>query len=291
MGLSGGRSTVDRMSHALKLSFRSLRPAAAALAAVLSMSAFAQSVPVDLHDLFGLGTWTLVSVTFGDNEADVETAQDTAFSVNVDGRLAGSVGCNQIVAAAELKPDGGVSFGPVISTLMACPEPAMSLERTFVSALEAVESFVREAGTVTLTGEGAEVVFAQAATGAAGEDDGGAPTGPDAAGFEAFNAAVAAAGQSGAEWVLDPLRVALAFVELQGAQSTVIEQMLAEPEGSEVATVSVEEHGLLDDSVEGVRQVVTLARADDGWLVVDVLVTWFCRRGQKAEVVSPARCT
>lgn len=274
------------MSHALKLSFRSLRPAAAALAAVLSMSAFAQSVPVDLHDLFGSGTWTLVSVTFGDNEADVETAQDTAFSVNVDGRLAGSVGCNQIVAAAELKPDGGVSFGPVISTLMACPEPAMSLERTFVSALEAVESFVREAGTVTLTGEGAEVVFAQAAAGAVGAD-----TGTDAAAFEAFNAAVAAAGRAGAPWVHDPLRVALAFVELHGAQSTVIEQMLAEPEGSEVATVSVEEHGLLDDSVEGVRQVVTLARADDGWLVVDVLVTWFCRRGQTAEVVSPARCT
>ncbi|HZW99243.1 MAG TPA: META domain-containing protein [Trueperaceae bacterium] len=277
------------MSPSRKVPFQSLKTTAVALTALLASPAWAQSEPMALPDLFGKETWSLVSVTFEGVEAPVRAGQDTAFSVNVDGSLAGSVGCNQIVATAELEPGGAVSFGPVTSTLMACPDPAMSLERTFVAALEAVESYVREGGTVTLTGADAEVVFTQVTPGPAGEEE-GAATGVDEAALQSFNAAIAAAGNAGAPWVHDPLRVALAFVELHGARSTVIEQELPEPEGSAEATVSVEEHGLLDDSIEGVRQVVTLQRSDDGWRVVDVLVTWFCRRGPEAEVVAPARC-
>ena len=278
------------MSPSRNLPFRPLKTTAVALTALLALPAWAQSEPMALHDLFGSGTWSLVSVTFEGVEAPVSAAQDTGFTVNLDGSLAGSVGCNQIVATAELKPGGAVSFGPVTSTLMACPDPAMSLERTFVAALEAVESYVREGGTVTLTGADAEVVLTQVPLGPAGEEEEGAATGVDEAALQSFNAAIAAAGNAGAPWVHDPLRVALAYVELHGAQSTVIEQELPEPEGSAEATVSVEEHGLLDDSIEGVRQVVTLRRSDDGWRVVDVLVTWFCRRGAEAEVVAPARC-
>lgn len=277
------------MSCARKVSFGLIRCVAAALTSLLGMTAAAQSEPKTLQDLFGSEAWSLVSVTFDGEELSVGAAQDAVFSVNVDGRLAGSVGCNQLIATADLEAGGGVSFGPVTSTLMACPEPAMSLERTLVAALEAVESYGREAGTVTLTGPRAEVVFAQVAPGAAGEDE-RAVSGVDADALESFNNAVAAAGRAGAPWVHDPLRVALAFVELHGAQSTVIELRLLAPEGSTEATVSVEEHGLLDDAIEGVRQVVTLERREDGWMIADILVTWFCRRGSAAEVVSPARC-
>lgn len=278
------------MSPARKARSRLIGSSGAVLAALLVMTALAQSGPIALHDLFGTGTWTVASVTFEGEDASVGAGQESVFVINVDGHLAGSVGCNQMIAMAELEPGGAVSIGPVTSTLMACPEPAMSLERSFVAALEAVESFSREAGTVTLSGPGAEVVFVQVDTGAPGEDEEGAAGGVDVAAFDSFNSAVVAAGRAGAAWVHDPLRVAMAFAELHGGQSTLIQQDLPMAEGSEEATVSIEERGLLDDSIEGVSQVVTLERSDYGWVVVDALVTWFCRRGPQPAVVSPARC-
>ena len=58
-------------------------------------------------------------------------------------RISGHAGCNRYFAA--LVPAGDrptdLSFGPIGATRMACPEPALSLERRYLDALGAVDGF------------------------------------------------------------------------------------------------------------------------------------------------------
>jgi len=60
----------------------------------------------------------------------------------VDGRFAGSSGCNNYfctVAAGDAP--GALVVGPPAGTRMACPEPAMGVEDRFLQRLGAVKSF------------------------------------------------------------------------------------------------------------------------------------------------------
>jgi len=132
---------------------------AALLVLALLSPALAAGDTVTLEDLFGSGRWRLVSVTFGGTTTTLEPGAGAEFLVNEVGRLAGSVGCNQLIAAAELTPDGEARFEPIASTLMACPDPAMSRERAFVQALEAVERYEATEAQVRFTGPDVEVVF------------------------------------------------------------------------------------------------------------------------------------
>jgi heat shock protein HslJ len=52
------------------------------------------------------------------------------------GQLRGHAGCNRFSGSFELK-DGSLQVGPLRSTRMACPEPAMSFEMSFMEALQA----------------------------------------------------------------------------------------------------------------------------------------------------------
>lgn len=125
---------------------------------LLASVARGQEATGDLESLFGTSPWRLVMMTV-DGE-DHEVPADTGvFSLNLQGRMAGSVGCNQMVFGGELEPAGAATFGPVTATLMACPEPAMSLERAFVGALEAVEAYEAWEGAITLTGPDTRLVF------------------------------------------------------------------------------------------------------------------------------------
>jgi heat shock protein HslJ len=52
-------------------------------------------------------------------------------------RVAGSSGCNRFTGA--WKQDGTkLTLGPLASTMMACPPPAMAVERKFLGVLQAV---------------------------------------------------------------------------------------------------------------------------------------------------------
>ena len=51
------------------------------------------------------------------------------------GQLRGHAGCNRFSGSYELK-DSSLQIGPLQSTRMACPEPAMSFEISFMEALQ-----------------------------------------------------------------------------------------------------------------------------------------------------------
>ncbi len=67
------------------------------------------------------------------------------------GKFVGSAGCNRYVATAtEGGMPGEVSVGPVASTKMACPEPAMAVESRFLDQLGRVKRFGFLAGQMAL---------------------------------------------------------------------------------------------------------------------------------------------
>ncbi|WP_405797415.1 META domain-containing protein [Streptomyces sp. NBC_01506] len=53
-----------------------------------------------------------------------------------DGTVSGSLGCNSFSATAKTTADSTITFGPLRSTKKLCPEPAMSVERKLMKALE-----------------------------------------------------------------------------------------------------------------------------------------------------------
>src|SRR5690606_16483641 len=108
------------------------RVAAAILALSLSAPAVAAGDTVTLDDLFGADRWRLVSVTYAGETIAFAPDAGAEFVVSELGQLAGTAGCNRLVGTAALGTDGQARFHPVASTLMACPEPAMSHERAFV---------------------------------------------------------------------------------------------------------------------------------------------------------------
>jgi heat shock protein HslJ len=96
--------------------------------------------------------------------ADPATADPTPVPTDVvvtllleDGTVTGTGGCNGYSASYVL--DGSsLTFGPAVSTKMACPEPAMSVENAFFSQLGGVTGWSSDGGSVTLFGaDGAEL--------------------------------------------------------------------------------------------------------------------------------------
>jgi heat shock protein HslJ len=68
-------------------------------------------------------------------EMRLEDASEMFVQFEVDGQVRGHGGCNRFFGSYELE-DGSVQTGPLGSTRMACPEPAMSFEISFLEALQ-----------------------------------------------------------------------------------------------------------------------------------------------------------
>lgn len=78
------------------------------------------------------------------------------------GRVAGSSGCNRIVGGFSLTGEG-LHFGPMASTMMACPDPLMEQERRMLDALEQVVAFdMDKSGALRLLGEDHSTVLIEA---------------------------------------------------------------------------------------------------------------------------------
>ena len=67
-------------------------------------------------------------------EMKLEEASEMFIQFEEDGQVRGNGGCNRFFGSYELE-DGSVQIGPLGSTRMACPEPAMSFEISFMEAL------------------------------------------------------------------------------------------------------------------------------------------------------------
>jgi heat shock protein HslJ len=57
-----------------------------------------------------------------------------------DGKVYGDSGCNRFTGTYKVKGDH-LTIGPLASTMMACPEPQMSAEATFLTRLQAAVAY------------------------------------------------------------------------------------------------------------------------------------------------------
>ena len=92
-----------------------------------------------------LREWTLNSL----NPADFTITAQFA-----DGTISGSSGVNAYSGPVKLGPGAAFSAGPLASTLMAGPEPAMRAESAYSTLLGQAKSFKRTTGTLTLYDSG-----------------------------------------------------------------------------------------------------------------------------------------
>ena len=99
-------------------------------------------------DLTGT-SWTFVSID------DVPVTADRPTSLIFDAeRMSGSAGCNRFGGSYAIK-DGLLTAGPMVATLMACPDPAMAQEGVFLDMLKTPVGITFPSdGTMVLTGAG-----------------------------------------------------------------------------------------------------------------------------------------
>ncbi|HET8986818.1 MAG TPA: META domain-containing protein [Trueperaceae bacterium] len=250
--------------------------------------------------VFGSNEWLVVSFTTPGGPFELLPGDLAFFKLRPDGALAGTAGCNQMSSFVTFGEAGSVSFGPVIATRMACAEPQMAQEFAIVDALEQFTHYTIDGPNLELSGGGYVMVLAPRSPGGSAPGVAHSMGGQMADALDhgkavaryaaAFNDAVAAAASAGAEWPSDPIRVALAFLELKGAPNTMITRADFGQENATRTRVSVIEDGFLDDSVAGLEQHVTLDLVDGVWVVGSYEGAWLCRRPPGTRMALPGVC-
>jgi heat shock protein HslJ len=84
--------------------------------------------------------------------------QQVTIAFTPDGKVDGNGGCNSFGGEYQLGENGGVKFGPLASTMMAC-DNTMQLESTYFQALAKVESFQVSQGKLTLSSADGKTVL------------------------------------------------------------------------------------------------------------------------------------
>lgn len=104
------------------------------------------------------GSWTLASGTTSDGDIALVEGTPVTLEVAEGGAVSGTSGCNQYSGQVTVEGDE-VSFGPLASTMMACEENLMTLEAAYQAALGDVNAGALDGETLTLSGNGAELVY------------------------------------------------------------------------------------------------------------------------------------
>ena len=102
--------------------------------------------------LFFLSAWLSVTaqgrIILAGKVTDGRDGEPVEFAsvVIADGQVAGSAGCNTY--SGDVTSDGGqmLTVGPLINTQMACPEPIMEQETTYLQALQSALQWSYVAG-------------------------------------------------------------------------------------------------------------------------------------------------
>jgi membrane-bound inhibitor of C-type lysozyme/heat shock protein HslJ len=109
---------------------------------------------VSLDDLMGTN-WVLTELA-----PDQPLVPDTEITASfVDGTLTGSAGCNNYNAAVS--SDGGqtLTVGPAASTMMACPDPIMTQEIAYLTALQGATQWGYVTGQLVISYMGEDGSF------------------------------------------------------------------------------------------------------------------------------------
>lgn len=106
-------------------------------------------------------TWKLVSYGTPGAEQDAVADVPTSLVFGDDGQVSGSMGCNSF--GGEYKVDGNqITFGPLVSTLMACDEPIMNQESAVLKIFTGSVDYKISSTTLTITGaDGSVATFTQ----------------------------------------------------------------------------------------------------------------------------------
>jgi len=106
-----------------------------------------------------------------------------------------------------------------------------------------------------------------------------------------FNKRLSNAAEEGEPWARDPIRIALEFMNSQGARSVKIDREDQGGEAHASTRVTVVEDGYLDDSVRGSWTRFTMKRLDDGpWRIANIQKAYRCWRGHHQESYSARLC-
>lgn len=97
--------------------------------------------------------WLAVSV----GEEAIPANSGIYIQFEVDGSIKGHAGCNGFFGSLEQR-DSGVGVGPLGATRMACPDPIMSRELTFIDAVQKMASFQSTSDTLSLLDEESDVL-------------------------------------------------------------------------------------------------------------------------------------
>jgi heat shock protein HslJ len=103
-------------------------------------------------------TWRLTST--GGPAADSKEVRPSAPTVRfADGRASGFSGCNRFTGGFKREGDT-LTVGPLGGTMMACPEPRMAIEKSFLDGLSGTHRVAISGDRLTLTpASGAPLVF------------------------------------------------------------------------------------------------------------------------------------
>jgi putative lipoprotein len=100
-------------------------------------------------------TWTLVSL--GGQPLPQGMRSPTATFDGV--RLSGLGGCNRYTGQVQDKGLGAMTVGPMASTKMACPPPAMEVESRYFAVLARVTQYQVAGSRLILSGPSGELTF------------------------------------------------------------------------------------------------------------------------------------
>jgi len=103
-------------------------------------------------------SWRLVSLP-GQTPAAIAALAQAPTARFESGRVTGFAGCNRLTGSYTLQ-ENRLTIGGVAGTMMACPEPAMSIERALHAALTGTLSYAIAGDRLSLTaGSGAVLLF------------------------------------------------------------------------------------------------------------------------------------
>lgn len=100
------------------------------------------------------GAWELERLESAPSEAT--RAPTITFD---DARVSGFAGCNRFTGSVRREADAPGYFSGVAVTRMACPGPAMEIERRFLAALDATRAVRVVEGSLRFFGEGDEEIM------------------------------------------------------------------------------------------------------------------------------------
>ncbi|MCW5876824.1 MAG: META domain-containing protein [Anaerolineales bacterium] len=140
-----------------------MRPFTLFLFAVLLMAACgAPAAPGEPQSELAGTSWVLTSLNGNTQVGEAIGSQPVTISFEADGRVSGFSGCNGFGGDYEADArDGSLSFSPLVSTLIACEEPIMSVEQAFFAALQNAGGYAISGNTLTISSNGDTLEFAR----------------------------------------------------------------------------------------------------------------------------------